>query len=147
MRTRALMMVALLTVATTTLFAWSDVDVELEITGIDAGVDWTRHNERCVHTDQIYCNQADGGNGFPCKDGDSIHVDFMKDGDDCSGTANRHVNFRFTRHDTGEQICEVELHRRDDGQGYDFEVVSQESGFKCGGRTENNQPQIRIETE
>jgi len=142
---RNLLVIVVMVLASASLYGWSDVDVQLEIEGIDAGVNWTRHNEHCVHQENIYC-KSNGGDrkDFPCKDGDEIHVDFDKTGDGCSGDANRHLNFRFTVSDTGQDICEIELHRRNDGSGFDFETVSQSEGFTCSGRTENNQPLFRI---
>lgn len=134
---------ALLLVGGGSAWAWSDVDISFELNGVDS-VNWTRHNERCVHKDSVSCHHVDGTPpGLPCFDGDTLHVSFDKTGGSCSGVDNRHANFRFTDGTTNDPICEIEVQRHSGGD-YDMKLITDEAGYTCSGRILPTGLQFRI---
>ena len=117
-----------------------DQDITLELYRMDEGVSWSRHDERCVETNYTYCKHADGGKGFPCMNGDTIHIDFKG----CADDETSHIKFAFTDKATGADVCTVEISCK----GFDGCQLSVTAGpapgYECGAGDEGGIPTIRI---
>lgn len=133
-------MAAAMVVGSAPALAWNDVDVPVNIASPDkvgGSLKLDKKGHKCVHT-------GDTSSG-PYSDKSTIHVSFMKSGDDCDDNSDKHIDFHLSGAN-GVPVCDGTIgFHQNQGKDSHYLTVNSLGDFTCIATTINNQPVLDIQ--